>query len=40
MQKQDPGPLQPVHNLKPYKRAEGINQIELFFSSRRRLGDR
>ena len=31
MQKQDPGPLLPVHNLKPYKRAEGINQIEHFF---------
>jgi Domain of unknown function (DUF1931) len=31
MQNQDPGPLQPVHNLKPYKRAEGIHQIEHFF---------
>jgi hypothetical protein len=31
MQKEDPGPAQPVHNLKPYKRAEGIHQIEHFF---------
>jgi len=28
MRNQDPDPLQPVHNLKPYKRAEGITQIE------------
>jgi hypothetical protein len=24
-------PLQPVHNLKPYKRVEGTHQIERFF---------
>jgi hypothetical protein len=23
--------LQPVHNVKPYKRVEGIHQIERFF---------
>ena len=25
------GPLEPVHNLKPYKRVEGTHQIERFF---------
>jgi Domain of unknown function (DUF1931) len=24
-------PLQPVHNLKPYKRVQGTHQIERFF---------
>lgn len=26
-----PGPLQPVHNIKPYKRVQGTHQIERFF---------
>jgi hypothetical protein len=26
-----PGPLQPVHNVKPYKRVQGTHQIEHFF---------
>jgi hypothetical protein len=25
------GPLQPVHNLRPYKRVQGVHQIEHFF---------
>jgi hypothetical protein len=28
---QTSGPLQPVHNVKPYKRVEGTHQIERFF---------
>ena len=28
---QTPGPLQPVHNVKPYKRVQGTHQIEHFF---------
>ena len=31
MQIQDAGPLQPVHNLKPYKHVQGTHQIEHFF---------
>ena len=31
MQTQDAGPLQPVHNLKPYKHVQGTHQIEHFF---------
>jgi hypothetical protein len=31
MQNQALSPLQPVHNLKPYKRVEGTHQIERFF---------
>jgi hypothetical protein len=31
MQNQGPGPLQPVHNLEPYKHVQGIHQIEHFF---------
>lgn len=31
MQNQELSPLQPVHNLKPYKRVEGTRQIERFF---------
>src|ERR1700730_6080694 len=31
MQKQGLGALQPVHNVKPYKRVRGIHQIERFF---------
>lgn len=31
MATQDLGPLQPVHNLKPYKRVQGTHQIEHFF---------
>jgi hypothetical protein len=31
MQKQGLGALQPVHNVKPYKRVQGIQQIERFF---------
>ena len=31
MQKQAMSPLQPVHNLKPYKRVQGTHQIEHFF---------
>ncbi|HXN52422.1 MAG TPA: DUF1931 family protein [Candidatus Acidoferrum sp.] len=31
MQNQDLGPLQPVHNVKPYKRVQGIHQLEHFF---------
>ena len=31
MQDQAATPYQPVHNLKPYKRAEGTHQIEHFF---------
>jgi|ERR1700686_351126 len=33
MQNQELSPLQPVHNLKPYKRVEGTHQIERFFRS-------
>src|ERR1700682_4982407 len=28
---QTPGPLQPVHNIKPYKHVQGTHQIEHFF---------
>src|SRR5258708_8037757 len=31
MQSQQLSPLEPVHNLKPYKRVEGTQQIERFF---------
>lgn len=31
MQNQELNPLQPVHNLKLYKRVEGTHQIERFF---------
>jgi hypothetical protein len=31
MRNQDAGPLQPVHNLNPYKRVQGTHQIEHFF---------
>jgi hypothetical protein len=31
MESQQLSPLQPVHNLKPYKRVEGTHQIERFF---------
>ena len=31
MRNQELSPLQPVHNLKPYKRVEGTHQIERFF---------
>src|SRR6202011_4743542 len=31
MQIQDSSPLQPVHNLKPYKHVQGTHQIERFF---------
>ena len=31
MDSHDVGPLQPVHNVKPYKRVQGIHQIEHFF---------
>jgi hypothetical protein len=31
MQNHDIGPLQPVHNVRPYKRVQGIHQIEHFF---------
>jgi hypothetical protein len=31
MEIQDAGPLQPVHNLKPYKHVQGTHQIEHFF---------
>ena len=31
MQSQKPSPLQPVHNLNPYKHAEGISELEHFF---------
>ena len=31
MENHDIGPLQPVHNVKPYKRVQGIHQIEHFF---------
>jgi hypothetical protein len=31
MATQNAGPLQPVHNLKPYKRVQGTHQIEHFF---------
>ena len=31
MQNQDLGPLQPVHNVKPYKRVQAIHQLEHFF---------
>jgi hypothetical protein len=31
MQIQDSSPLQPVHNLKPYKHVQGTHQIEHFF---------
>lgn len=33
MRNQELSPLQPVHNLKPYKRVEGTHQIERFFRS-------
>src|SRR5258708_35591021 len=31
MENHDIGPLQPVHNVKPYKRVQGIHKIEHFF---------
>src|SRR5258707_2105694 len=31
MENHDIGPLQPVHNVKPYKRVQGVHQIEHFF---------
>jgi hypothetical protein len=31
MRNQEPSALQPVHNLKPYKHAEGLHQVEHFF---------
>jgi hypothetical protein len=31
MQDREAGALQPVHNVKPYKRVQGIHQIERFF---------
>src|ERR1700726_3803299 len=31
MQDREAGALQPVHNIKPYKRVQGIHQIEHFF---------
>src|ERR1700686_1817444 len=31
MPDREAGALQPVHNVKPYKRVEGIHQIERFF---------
>jgi histone H3/H4 len=33
MATQDLGPLQPVHNLKPWKHVQGTHQIERFFRS-------
>jgi len=27
---QNPDPLQPVHNMKPYKHVQGTHQIECF----------
>jgi hypothetical protein len=31
MRKQNAGALRPVHNVKPYKRVQGIHQIDTFF---------
>jgi len=31
MQEREASALQPVHNVKPYKRVRGIHQIERFF---------
>jgi hypothetical protein len=31
MQNQELSPLEPVHNLKAYKRVEGAHQVERFF---------
>jgi Domain of unknown function (DUF1931) len=31
LQNQERSPLQPVHNLKPYKRVQGTHQVERFF---------